>query len=710
MTEKLMAESSSFITYRKPLLIYCIFLILLFSASALLYFQQRKTILDNRSSHLETETSLIEIVSRFAMANSDYKAIHSYINKFGAENPDIIEVSLRDNNGLRLVDYKKNVRNIDILELSHEIKVNEKPVAFLSVKGDMMFEATHLKILYRQLGVSCFLLAAVVGYLLRVSYLRKQEAVSLRNRTEELDKANRDLKHEIAERVIAKKELSQANSEIEQVFETAVDGLRIIDREYNVLRFNKALLSMCDLIHDDAVGLKCYEMFPGPRCHTDECPLALIINGAGNLDYETEKKKHNGTIIPCQVTATPFTNSEGEIIGIVEDFKDITERRRTENALRHAQKMEAIGTLAGGIAHDFNNILNAIMGYTQLTMYELAPESSSHTNLKEVLKASKRATDLVRQIQAFSRQTEHEKKPLAVQFVIKEALKLLRATLPATIEIRQQIDTECRPILADNTQIHQVIMNLCTNAYHAMREQGGVLSIQLSETNLTTKKTLVTGELAAGWYACMAIRDTAQGMDESTMQRMFEPYFTTKSRSEGSGLGLAMVHGIVKSHGGGIAVTCQPGKGTSFFIYLPLIIAEEEIQTGSEAVHNLPRLTGRVLLVDDEESVILLGTRVLQTLGCEVEGYTDSSAALNAFLASPAKYDLVITDQVMPGMNGMTLARKIVDSRPELPIILISGYMDVVKEDELRQSGIKQFMMKPIGVSELAKTAGKYLH
>jgi PAS domain S-box-containing protein len=335
----------------------------------------------------------------------------------------------------------------------------------------------------------------------------------------------------------------------------------------------------------------------------------------------------------------------------------IKELHETRDKLLQSQKMEAIGTLAGGIAHDFNNILFPIMGYTEMLLEDTDKSSPNYGPLNEIFTATKRASELVKQILAFSREKNQELKPLKVQYIIKEIIKLVRSGLPQTIAIRQTIANETPLVMADPTQIHQVLMNLMTNAYHAMEENGGTLDISLSEVLLGANNERVP-DLPPGEYVCLNVQDTGDGMDAQTMERIFDPYFSTKGVGKGTGMGLAIVHGIVKSHGGGIQVQSEPDKGSTFTVYLPALkttakdahtVAERAIIGGTE----------RILLVDDEEPIVRIEQQLLERLGYQVTARTSSVEALEAFIANPDSFDLIVTDMTMPNMTGIQLARKV---------------------------------------------------
>lgn len=386
--------------------------------------------------------------------------------------------------------------------------------------------------------------------------------------------------------------------------------------------------------------------------------------------------------------------------------KKIEERSKalahSERQLQQVMKLQAIGTLAGGIAHDFNNILFPIVGYTELTMDDIPADSQAKQNLEEVLKAANRAKELVQQILTFSRQGGQERKPLQVQFLIKEALKLLRATIPSTIEIECNVDEECGYIMGDPTQIHQVVMNLCTNAYHAMQETGGKLEVTLKEVDISYEKSMERVGMKVGRHLELTVKDTGHGMGAEVLERIFEPYYTTKELGKGTGLGLSVIHGIIKNHGGDISVSSQPGKGTEFTVYLPVI---EDVDVEAEPAQTTTATHGneRILLIDDEKQIIDIEQQILERLGYTVTPKTDSQEALEEFAALPEKFDLVITDMTMPKMTGDQLARKIMDIKPDIPVILCTGFNETINEEKALAMGIDKFIMKPIVKDELAR-------
>jgi nitrogen-specific signal transduction histidine kinase/ActR/RegA family two-component response regulator len=397
------------------------------------------------------------------------------------------------------------------------------------------------------------------------------------------------------------------------------------------------------------------------------------------------------------------------VIGTTGISQDITERKQAEaererlqSQLQQAQKMEAIGTLAGGIAHDFNNILGAILGYAEMAQEDSPPGSMARKDIEQVITASHRAAELVKQILAFSRQAETVHIPLQPALIVKEALKMLRSTLPSTIAIQQDIDQEAGPLLADPTQIHQVTVNLCTNAFHAMEETGGTLTISLKTKELTDEDLASEPHVHPGRFVQLSVGDTGPGISPRIREKIFEPYFTTKEVGKGTGMGLAIIHGIAKSCKGFVSYDSVLGEGTVFHVYLP-VIAEPAVLEPPSSPRDLTQFGHqRILFVDDEEILAEMGKVMLERLGYLVTVRRNSLDALNTFQNQPDRFDLIITDQTMPGMTGIDMARRMLQIRPGMPIILCTGYSSLISEDKAKAFGIKGFAMKPLAKKDIA--------
>ena len=401
-------------------------------------------------------------------------------------------------------------------------------------------------------------------------------------------------------------------------------------------------------------------------------------------------------------------NALAERIGRVIDHKQAEEeKKKLEEQLRQTQKMEAIGTLAGGIAHDFNNVLGSIIGYADLAMDDIQEGTIARSNLEQVLIAGSRAKQLIKQILTFSRKAEEGQKLIQVAPVIEESLKMLRASIPSTIEIRQNIESQDGIISGNPTQIHQVVINLCTNAAHAMGENGGVLKVGLEEVSIDSDIVTHYGDLKMGQYLKLTIKDTGCGIERDAIDRVFEPFFTTKDVDKGTGMGLSVVHGIVKDHNGTITVESQPQKGTTFNVFLPKIgsgdLPEDELP-------EIPRGQGElILLVDDDPSIVGMMTQVLERLGYSVTAKTSSIDAVETFTTEPGKFDLVITDYAMPGMTGKELAQEVMNVRPDIPVVLCTGFSEDIDAKDARRMGIKDFVMKPVTREKIAAIIRKIL-
>jgi len=392
---------------------------------------------------------------------------------------------------------------------------------------------------------------------------------------------------------------------------------------------------------------------------------------------------------------------------IAEHKRAEEEEKKLKAQIQRAQRMEAIGTLAGGIAHDFNNILTAIIGYTELLRYDLPEDSKAQANLEAIYEAGIRAKDLIQQILTFSRQSVEEKKPLRISTVIKEALKLLRGSLPTTIEIRHNLGSESDTVLANPTQIHQVLINLCTNSAQAMREKGGVLEVSLEDADLDLEAAASNPDLKLGEYVKLTVRDTGSGIAPEIVERIFDPYFSTREPEQGTGMGLAVVHGIVRSTGGAIAVASKLGEGTAIHVFFPRV--RSTVTAEARALSPFPSGNEQILFVDDEKALVDIGVQLLEHLGYRVVARTSSIEALEAFRSQPEKFDLVMSDQTMPNMTGEMLAKELIRIRPDIPIVLCTGYSEMITEEKATALGIKKLIMKPILMREMSETIRQIL-
>ncbi|MFP4378931.1 MAG: ATP-binding protein [Candidatus Sumerlaeia bacterium] len=474
------------------------------------------------------------------------------------------------------------------------------------------------------------------------------------------------------------------------------------------LREKKALLSNGSL-HPPEGRLPLERAIVAPLLHQDQLVGQFCLANASR-DYSEEDLRFLENIAN-QVAPVLYMRLETMRYNREREMQ-MQERVALEEQLRQAQKMEAIGTLAGGIAHDFNNILSAVLGYADLAFQDTKGNTDARSSISEVLKAGRRARDLVGQILAFSRQTEQEKRPLRLQPLLKEAVKLLRGSIPSTIDIHMDISRDCGTVMADPTGIHQIVMNLCTNAYQAMAEfaqhpdrskRNCKLELSLKQKYVGEKEAEEHIDLSSRAYAVLTIQDTGKGMSPELLSKIFVPYFTTKQKEEGTGLGLSVVHSIVKAHDGAITVSSAPDKGSRFDIYLPL--SEKPQQAAPVSGKNsLPVGTETILLVDDEEPIIQVGRLSLERLGYKVTAAESGPEALEYFGANPEKYDVVITDLTMPRMTGLELAEKLLAIRPDIPIILCTGFSEAVTPEDIRAAGIREISLKPIIARKLAQT------
>ena len=510
---------------------------------------------------------------------------------------------------------------------------------------------------------------------------------------------------DISERQAQTRALLEERNKLEALFATLSDGITVQDTDFKVLYQNK--------VHIDRQGVHtgeyCYQAYQHRTTICDGCLLVQSFADGNVHRRETSAPGKHGPI-HLEVTSSPMKDADGTIIAGIESVRDITVQKKIEEQLRQAQKMEAIGTLTGGIAHDFNNILTPIIGYSELALARIAPDNPLTSDLHQITRAGLRAKELIQQILAFSRQAPQQRKPLQPHPVIKEALKLLRASLPATIEIREDIATDCGTILADPTQLHQIVMNLCTNAYHAMRESSGILGIRLFQTHITEEEYKAgISELTPGRYVHLEVTDTGHGIEHNIQAQIFEPYFTTKNKGEGTGLGLSVVHGIIKSYEGQISVYSEPGQGSCFHVYFPLTAETPTLDESIVTAPFLPTGSERLLVVDDEEAITTMLERLLGHLGYQITVTNNSREALTLLAATPSAFDLLITDLTMPHLNGLELAAETLALHPDLPVILCTGFSQLNNQEQARSLGIHSYLMKPVSVHKLAMTVRQAL-
>ncbi|MCP4715079.1 MAG: PAS domain S-box protein, partial [Deltaproteobacteria bacterium] len=484
---------------------------------------------------------------------------------------------------------------------------------------------------------------------------------------------------DITERKQLEETIKGTNTFLENIFTVTPDIIMATDSKGCISYLNDSIQAILGYHPEELLGKR-----PAALAHTDEqyealheIKTRLLLHEGAVKSYEINLQHKKGNLCPLEIYAIALRDNNGSVYGSISFLRDISERKKTEQMLRQTQKMEAIGTMAGGISHDFNNILAIILGNADLALDPLPDEHPARYNINQIAKAAGRARDLVKQILSFSRHSQYDKKVLRLRPLITEALKMLRSMIPSSISIRHDLNCPIDMISADATQIHQVIMNLCTNAYQAMEISGGTLTVAL--TNITVDETNMAHHhnIRPGSYVQLTVRDTGDGIEPKNLSKIFDPFFTTKGLEKGTGLGLAVAYGIVKQHGGDISVESRPGRGTTIQVIFPSTV--QEITEDAARRHQpAPTGTERILVVDDEHPVANMMQLTLEHLGYQVTVETDSVRALDRIRKNTAAYDLIITDQTMPRMTGTTLIRKIKQLSPLTPVILSTGYSSML--------------------------------
>lgn len=503
-------------------------------------------------------------------------------------------------------------------------------------------------------------------------------------------------------------QLIKSNQILSTVLEHTHMSIALLDPQFNFILVNQAYANAGKQESSFFPGKNLFDLYP----HEENQAIFQRVVDTGELFLVADKQFVYPDQPTCGLTywdwnLAPVKDDTEKVTGLVLSLVEVTKRKNLEAQLQQAQKMESIGTLAGGIAHDFNNILFPIVGHTEMLLEDLSEDSPLRDSLNEVYTGTLRARDLVKQILTFSSQDSYEIKLIKIQPVLEEVLKLIRSTIPTSIEIKRHISNDCGIIKADPTQIHQVVMNLATNAYHAMEDTGGELKVNLKEIELV-EQDLPSPKMVSGPYACLTISDTGIGMAKDLTKKIFDPFFTTKEQGKGTGMGLSVVHGIVKNTGGSIHVESEPGKGTKFRVYLP-VVKSSSTQQETQIKESIRGGSERILLVDDENAIAFMEKQMLERLGYSVVSRTSSVDALEAFRANPDKFDLVITDQTMPNMTGKELAKELMSIRPDIPIILCSGFSEQIGKRRAKGMGICAFVMKPVIMRDIAKTIREVL-
>ncbi|MBU1055862.1 MAG: PAS domain-containing protein [Proteobacteria bacterium] len=573
---------------------------------------------------------------------------------------------------------QKKIQNVGIVEKNCDL---QKLLKNLSVKGFYTFDNVLIN------------LKTSKPFPAEITFTDKSSAIQANVR-------------DISARIHDKELLQKSLKEWQITFNAVPDLIMIMDKDMRITRANDACTHFFSAEPGGLIGRHCYEIFNELDAPCPDCPVHDTLQGL---------KVHSNIIIhkflgkTFLVSIAPILGENGVLVSLIHVARDITDLKKLEHQLQQTQKMEAIGTLAGGIAHDFNNILTPILGYAEMAIGSESPDSPIIADLQQVLIAAERAKELVKQILTFSRRPEGEPKPLKIQFALKETLKLLRSSIPSNIEIRENIDQNCDAIMADPIHIHQILMNLCTNAYQTMLKTGGILGFSLAGVELGPQDLVNKFELMPGPYVMLEVSDSGPGIPREVIDKIFEPYFTTKDKSGGTGLGLAVVHSIVNNYKGAITVYSELGKGSVFRVYFPVIEVEPfpiKPETPSKPLIGGSEL---ILILDDEEIIVRMEEEMLRSLGYKVFTFTDCEVALKVFRSRPDDFDLIITDMTMPKMTGDHFAKEVLNIRPNMSIILCTGFNELISEKKAYELGIRKYLTKPILKRELANAVRQVL-
>ncbi len=627
------------------------------------------------------------------------------------------------------------ILDFDVVETYVPVLINGRFGGAFEIYYDITDRKSNLErllglIYFVLLSIDVILMVSVVFVLFKASsniLKREQVEIALQKSRDELEikvsertcdlkQSNEKLTCEIKERMQIQMALQESEERFRSISDSAQDAIIMMDENGAIIYWNKASEKIFQYGNDEALNKDLHSLI-APKEYRDRFQKAFgkfLKTGRGNAigrTIEVVAMRKDGQEFPVELSLSAVKiKGEWNAIGIVRDISDrvaaIAEKEKTQARLLQSQKMESIGNLAGGIAHDFNNILFSILGFTELGLKSVTPGTRLENDLQEVYGAAKRAKDLVWQILTFARQSEDKVKSIQAHTIIKEVLKFIRSSIPTTVEIKQTIDSHSF-INGNPTQVHQIMMNLCTNAAHAMEDGGGVLDVRVSDITVDNTSILFKEGMAPGDYMEIKISDTGAGIPPETIGSIFEPYFTTKGKGEGTGMGLAIVHGIVESHKGNILVESESGQGTVFRICLP--ITEKDEPQPSYEPKELPSGTERILFVDDEPPIIKMGNRILGDLGYSITTQTSSVEALALFRSDPAAFDLLITDMTMPEMTGDVLASEVMAIRPDLPVILCTGYSKNISEKSVAKIGIHALIHKPITRENLAGMIRKVL-
>ncbi|NOR10591.1 MAG: PAS domain S-box protein [Desulfovibrionaceae bacterium] len=513
---------------------------------------------------------------------------------------------------------------------------------------------------------------------------------------------------DITENKRLEKKLRESETRLSLLVQQSPMGIVTWDTEFRVVDWNKASEKIFGYSREEATGKHAEFIVPMESREPVDQIWQNLLELRGGKRSTNENITKDGETILCEWFNAPVVNDRNEVINVLSLVQNITEQKNIEKQLQQAQKMEAIGTLAGGIAHDFNNILSVIIGFAEMAKIQIEAGEKPLEDLNQISTAGKRAAKLVEQILAFSRQTDHQSKPLYPHLIIKESMKMLRSSLPTTVSLQEEIDSQCGAIMADSTNIHQIVMNLCTNALHALENEKGRISIKLCREEVQAAD-INESDVSPGEFIVLSVTDSGVGIDKAILDQIFDPYFTTKEKGKGTGLGLAVIYGIVKDYKGFIRVESILNEGTTFHVYFPALKNNKASHAEVEAAILMPRGSERIMVVDDEKGIVSLSIETLTHLGYTVTGITSSEEALEKINATPASFDLVITDQTMPNLAGVELAQEILKIRPDMPIMLCTGYSSVISEQDALAIGIKKYIRKPCSAVMLARNVREVL-
>jgi PAS domain S-box-containing protein len=626
---------------------------------------------------------------------------------------DALTASLNHDFSLAILDVQ--MPDMDGYELAQHLRGEEKtkdlPIIFLTAvysdedhvfKG---FESGAVDFITKPYNPEIFL-SKVNIFLHRERLLQehKRTEEELFRHREHLEKLVRERTIELEERaallleeINERRRIQEINQLLASIVESSDDAIIGTALDGIISSWNRGAQKIYGYAADEIIGKPISKIVPSSCGNEWKVFLEKVKAGTSIEHYETQRKRKDGTIIDVALTISPIRNISGEIIGASTIARDITKHKQLEKQIQQLQKMEALGRFAGGIAHDLNNVLYPIIIDIELLLEETASSTRLHETLTKVLKAAHRQRDLIRQILSFSRRSEQKIDPIKVTPVLEETIDLLRSSLPTTIRIEKHIDVHDDNILGDSTQIQQIILNLFRNAADAIGSKKGTIEVGLENIHI---ESIVHPELKAGQYLNLVVKDTGHGMTPELMDKIFEPFFTTKEAGKGTGMGLAVVHGIIKNHGGTITVESEPEKGSVFTVFLPVNM--ENIRKQGQSHKALPKNgKGKVLLVDDEEIILSSIRNALNRLGYDVMATKDAVQALEFFKKTPGMFNLVITDLTMPQITGVELAKKLMELQADIPVILCTGYSDVINEDEAKAMGIKELLLKPSTMNEL---------